>query len=204
MALHKVHYPSVSNLPLREAKATLRAVVRKNRKARSHAQLEALEHDLMAQALDFIGDSKVIASYISVNQEPPTLRLSDALIANGRRLLVPKLGPGLSREWAWYQGHEDLSEQAPGRPPAPSGQPLGAEILGEVNLVIIPALLVNHDGMRLGQGGGWYDRVLKQVPRGTPVAAMIFPEEFVDFALPQDENDMPVSAVILPDGVVQL
>ncbi|KMY23666.1 5-formyltetrahydrofolate cyclo-ligase [Actinobaculum suis] len=204
MTLQKISYPDVSTMELRDAKSALRAKVREARASRGAARLAEAEKGFIAQALDYIGESKVIASYISVNQEPPTLQLCDEIISSGRRLLVPKLGPGLSREWAWYQGREDLSEQAPGRPPAPSGTPLSAEILADVDVVIIPALLVNHDGVRLGQGGGWYDRVLKQVPRNMPVAAMVFPEEFVDFKLPRDENDMPVHTVILPDRVVEL
>ena len=63
----------------------------------------------------------------------------------------------------------------------------------------MPATLVDRHGRRIGQGGGWYDRVLKQVSPTTRVGAMVFPEEYVDVDLPQDPMDRPVSFVILPD-----
>lgn len=82
-----------------------------------------------------------------------------------RELLLPKLGPGLSREWGWYRGAEDLLREAPGRcPPEPSGPAISSDILSEVGALLMPAILVDRQGRRIGQGGGWYDRVLKHQP----------------------------------------
>lgn len=63
----------------------------------------------------------------------------------------------------------------------------------------MPATLVDRQGRRIGQGGGWYDRVLKQISPTTKVGAMVYPEEFVDIPLPQDPMDRPVHYVVLPD-----
>ena len=92
-----------------------------------------------------------------------------------------------------------MKVNAPGRPPEPSGEALSSEILSTVDVLIIPATLVDREGRRIGQGGGWYDRVLKQVSSNTRVGAMVYPEEYVDIELPQDPMDRSVAFVILPD-----
>jgi 5-formyltetrahydrofolate cyclo-ligase len=65
--------------------------------------------------------------------------------------------------------------------------------------VLVPALAVGRDGVRLGRGGGSYDRALARVAPGTPRAALLFDEELVD-ALPADPWDVPVTDVVSPSG----
>ncbi|MDN6486204.1 MAG: 5-formyltetrahydrofolate cyclo-ligase [Ancrocorticia sp.] len=199
MGKNEVALPDVTGLDVEDAKQALRSVARDVRKRRSAAAREELGAQWVSTALDFIGEARTVACYVAVNNEPPTLKLCEAIASNGCDLLLPKLGPGLSREWAWYQGAEDMKVNAPGRPPEPSGEALSSEILSTVDVLIIPATLVDREGRRIGQGGGWYDRVLKQVSSNSRVGAMVYPEEYVDIELPQDPMDRSVAFVILPD-----
>ena len=114
---------------------------------------------------------------------------------------MPVLGSGLQRDWAEYAGPDDLRERAPGRPPEPGGDTLGAAALGDAEVVIAPALAVDTTGARLGQGGGWYDRALEHIRPGVPVVALVFPEELYDAAsrpLPRERHDRLVDAVATP------
>lgn len=199
MEKQMVALPDVTGLDVEDAKQALRSVARDLRKKRPAAVREELEAQWVTTALDFLADAQIVACYVSVNHEPRTHALCEAIAARGCKLLLPKLGPGLAREWAWYQGAEDLAVNAPGRPPEPSGESISSDILASVDALIMPATLVDRHGRRIGQGGGWYDRVLKQVSPTTRVGAMVFPEEYVDVDLPQDPMDRPVSFVILPD-----
>ena len=111
------------------------------------------------------------------------------------------LGSGLQRDWAEYAGPDDLRERAPGRPPEPGGPTLGAAALADADVVIAPALAVDTTGARLGQGGGWYDRALEHIRPGTPVVALVFPEELYDAEkrpLPRERHDRLVDAVATP------
>ena len=117
----------------------------------------------------------------------------------GKKLLLPKLGPKLSREWGWYRGPDDLQVMAPGRPPEPGGECLTSKVLDAVDVLLVPAILVGRHGQRIGQGGGWYDRILKQVRPDARIGAMIYPDEYVEAELPQDPMDVCVHYVILPD-----
>jgi 5-formyltetrahydrofolate cyclo-ligase len=54
--------------------------------------------------------------------------------------------------------------------------------------------------MRLGRGGGSYDRALGRVPVGTLTCTLLFEGEIVD-RVPADEHDRPVTAAVTPSGI---
>lgn len=199
--MNRLELSDVSGLDVEDAKQILRAEVRDHRTRRSDREREHLAMQWISTAMSFVAKVDIVAAYVSFNDEPPTLPILDALIRSGRKVLLPKLGPTLKREWAWYRGADDLSVLAPGRPPEPSGRSLPTEILADVPMLIVPALLVDGHGRRLGQGGGWYDRVLKRTRPGTKVGAMVYPEEFVSLDLPQDDMDRPVGYALLPGAI---
>ena len=71
-------------------------------------------------------------------------------------------------------------------------------------LVVVPALAVDRRGVRLGRGGGFYDRSLDDRNPHARLIAMVRDVEFVD-ELPADPHDVPMTHVITPQrGVVQL
>lgn len=192
------------NLEYEEAKQHLRSKVRANRKQRSISMHNELAKSWETTVLSFISGAKTVAAFVSTENEPQTYSICTAIADSGVQLLLPKLGPGLTRSWGYFKGIDDLEQLAPGRPPEPSGAAFDNDILKTVDAMIIPALLISKFGERLGQGGGWYDRALKTVNPDLPIGAMVFPEELVDFHLPQDEYDMTVGYALLPDHIVTL
>ena len=56
--------------------------------------------------------------------------------------------------------------------------------------------------MRLGRGGGSYDRALGRVPVGTFVCTLLYGDEIVD-RVPADVHDRPVTAAVTPDGITR-
>lgn len=67
--------------------------------------------------------------------------------------------------------------------------------LGEIDIVVVPGVAFDGNNSRLGRGGGYYDRFLKNLPRGTPIIGLAFDFQIVE-SLPQDSHDIPVSKVI--------
>ena len=63
----------------------------------------------------------------------------------------------------------------------------------EIDLVIVPALMADKSGYRLGYGGGYYDRFLANFSGKTLCA---IPKEFYTERLPHEEFDIPVDLVI--------
>ncbi|QJC22438.1 5-formyltetrahydrofolate cyclo-ligase [Arcanobacterium buesumense] len=194
----ELRLPDTSGMEIEEAKQAIRAAIRDRRKAKAHV----FSDEWVEPALEFTYGLKTVACYVSLDSEPPTSLLLDALADSGKTVFLPKLGPGLTRAWGEYRGREDLAQLAPGRPPEPSGGALTNDILRSVDAMIIPGLALSYAGQRMGQGGGWYDRALKTSGVTHRVAQMIFPWEFVNVDLPQDEMDMLVPYALLPDGLV--
>ena len=149
-----------------------------------------------------ISSARVIASYISYGDEPNTAELNQAIIAAGKKLLLPRMvevngEPGL--EWVSWNGDRQYLKER-GRILEPIGP---ADIdLNQIAVLIVPALRVDGDGYRLGQGGGFYDRALAQVDAWT--IALIFPEEISGQPLPRESHDVPVHAYATYDMVVRL
>lgn len=155
----------------------------------------------MIRSLPQIAAAHTVAAYVAVGAEPPTDRILWDLDDAGKRLLLPVLGPGLSREWAVYQGANDLVVRAPGRPPEPSGPTTGPETIADAQVIIVPALAVDTSGTRLGQGGGWYDRVLRLANPNALIVAVVYDNEVYDSRtrpLPREGHDQPVAAIVTP------
>lgn len=79
----------------------------------------------------------------------------------------------------------------------PTGPRLGPTAIADAELVIVPAVAVDRRGIRLGRGGGSYDRALARVGAGALVVAPLHDGELVD-VVPAEPHDRPVDAVITP------
>jgi 5-formyltetrahydrofolate cyclo-ligase len=178
-------------------KSDLRKRYRRERS--EHAVDTPYSHLINSQEISL---ARVIASYISYGDEPNTAELNQAIIAAGKKLLLPRMieangEPGL--EWVPWNGDlQNLKER--GRILEPTGP---ADIdLNQIDVVIVPALRVDSDGYRFGQGGGFYDRALPHLSAWT--IALIFPEEISGQSLPRESHDIPVNAYATYDMVVRL
>jgi 5-formyltetrahydrofolate cyclo-ligase len=67
--------------------------------------------------------------------------------------------------------------------------------------VIAPALHIDSQGFRLGQGGGYYDRALSEINAWT--VALIFPEESSEELLPRESHDVAVNAYATYEKIVR-
>jgi 5-formyltetrahydrofolate cyclo-ligase len=140
-----------------------------------------------------------VAAYVSIGQEPGTGPLLELLAAAGKRVVLPVLLPDNDLDWAAYTGPQDLVAAGRGLL-EPAGQRLGPEAVATADVVLVPALAVDRGGMRLGRGGGSYDRALGRVPVGTFVCALLYDGEVLD-EVPREPHDRPVTAVATPSGV---
>ncbi|OKL54762.1 5-formyltetrahydrofolate cyclo-ligase [Bowdeniella nasicola] len=191
--------PDVAGLELDEAKRLCRTSLRAARASRSPRDEQAEAHMFAQHGLEAVADARTVAAYVSEPGEPDTSQLLGALSGHGVRILLPVLGPGLARAWAYYRGEDDLQRRAPGRPPEPSGPILPADAIRDAEVIITPGLAIDGLGTRLGQGGGWYDRMLALVDEDVPTFTCVFDEELIrGELLPREEFDIPIKAVITP------
>ena len=145
-----------------------------------------------------------ICAHLPVGVEPWSPEGVEALHAAGHEVLLPVVadrdGP---LDWARYTGTDALGP-GPFGLREPSGERLGPGAVGRARLVLLPALAADRHGVRLGQGGGFYDRTLPLVDGAVVLVVVLGDGELVD-ALPAEPHDRRVSAAILPsEGVTML
>ncbi|MFJ3304766.1 5-formyltetrahydrofolate cyclo-ligase [Streptomyces sp. NPDC086549] len=150
--------------------------------------------------------ARTVAAYVSVENEPGTLTLLDALHARGVRVLLPALLPDNDLDWGAYTGEGSLARVQHGGKMAlfePAGERLGPDAVASADVVLLPGLAVDERGMRLGRGGGSYDRVLARLEHAGVHPArvvLLYDSEIVEH-IPEEAHDRPVHAVVTPSGV---
>ncbi|MGA5446216.1 5-formyltetrahydrofolate cyclo-ligase [Streptomyces umbrinus] len=163
---------------------------------------------LAARALELpeLAHARTVAAYVSVGSEPGTRALLDALHARGVRVLLPALLADNDLDWGAYAGEGSLvSVQHRGKMALlePAGERLGPDAVLTADAVLLPGLAVDARGMRLGRGGGSYDRVLARLDRAgadPALVVLLYDSEVVD-RVPEEPHDRPVHAVVTPSGV---
>ena len=144
-----------------------------------------------------------IAAYYSLSSEPDTHGLVYALWKRGGYVLLPLLRPDADLDWASYEGPDSL-RPGPRGLAEPSEPPRGMDAVTRADLVLVPALAVDRSGLRLGRGGGSYDRALARVAPGIPTIALLYDGELLD-EVPADGHDQRVRLVARPSaGITRL
>ncbi|WP_436845823.1 5-formyltetrahydrofolate cyclo-ligase [Streptomyces tibetensis] len=163
---------------------------------------------LAGRALELpeLAGAGTVAAYVSVGSEPGTLALLDALRARGVRVLLPVLLPDNDLDWGAYEGEGSLASVRHGGRMAlmePVGERLGPDAVTTADAVLLPGLAVDERGMRLGRGGGSYDRVLARLERAGahPALVVLLYDSEVVGHVPEEPHDRPVHAVVTPSGV---
>jgi 5-formyltetrahydrofolate cyclo-ligase len=159
-----------------------------------------------ALGLPELAHARTVAAYVSVGSEPGTLALLDALRARGVRVLLPALLPDNDLDWGAYAGEGSLARIQHGGKMAlfePAGERLGPDAVTGADVVLLPGLAVDARGMRLGRGGGSYDRVLTRLERADarPALVVLLYDSEVVGHVPEEAHDRPVHAVVTPSGV---
>ncbi|MFE2063791.1 5-formyltetrahydrofolate cyclo-ligase [Streptomyces sp. NPDC059467] len=158
-----------------------------------------------ALELPELAGARTVAAYVSVGNEPGTMVLLDALLTRGVRVLLPALLPDNDLDWGAYAGEGSLARVQHGGKMAlfePSGERLGPDAVLSADVVLLPGLAVDARGMRLGRGGGSYDRVLARLERAgahPALVVLLYDTEVVEH-VPAEEHDRPVQAVVTPSG----
>jgi 5-formyltetrahydrofolate cyclo-ligase len=156
-------------------------------RAQAAAAIQAVLRDLVrAQS------PAMIAGYIPLGPEPGGPDLPEVL---GDRLILPVLLPDNDLDWVRYEGPETLRAGRMGLR-EPSGPRLGVGAVAEATLMIVPALAVDRTGMRLGRGGGSYDRALARARQAYTVALLHDGELLA--TVPAEPHDRRVHAAITP------
>lgn len=134
--------------------------------------------------------AKTIATYLSTELEFNTQPLIAQALADGKRVVVPKVLPGRKMVFMVYDAGS-IQTSAFGVP-----EPISGEIVEKsaIDLIHVPGLAWNDAGFRIGYGGGFYDRYLADF-QGKTVSTIY---DFQVQAFEAESFDIAVQTVLTP------
>ncbi|MBB2986022.1 5-formyltetrahydrofolate cyclo-ligase [Terracoccus luteus] len=194
-------------------KGDLRHVLRRERRERvaalTPARREAAGAALASAVLGFVppdAGPATVAVYESLPDEPPTGELVRRLVEAGHTVLVPVTLDDWSLDWTPARvgtvADRATTSRTTRQQAAEGLTLLGPDTLARCDLVVVPALAVDADGSRLGQGGGCYDRALAHRDPAAPVVALVHDGELSPTPLPREPHDVPVDGWVTTTGEV--
>jgi len=140
-----------------------------------------------------------VAFYSAIGDEVPVDIAAATTRARGARSVYPvRTEAGLMM--ALVNGGDSLLLSGEGiREPGPDRAPVSAS---EIDVFVVPGLMFDRAGRRLGRGGGHYDRYLEQRRTDATTIGICFVEHLVD-ELPADSWDVAMDLIVTDEIVVR-
>jgi 5-formyltetrahydrofolate cyclo-ligase len=177
-----------------EAKHQLRRTLRAARSRLSESARERAEASII-DALDALCvDVGTVGLYAAAGSEVSLDALALRLERRGIALAWPKVQGDVLRFYRAHltdllPGYRGLREPATEVPPCP---------ISELDLLLVPGIGFDRQGRRLGQGGGFYDRLLINAG-GLHTIGVAFALQVVE-SVTVDVTDVPVLRVVTEAG----
>jgi 5-formyltetrahydrofolate cyclo-ligase len=183
-------------VPSPSTKADIRAGALKRRRAFARSLSPELRAELEAQlarlVLPHLIEARIVAAY-----HPFVEEISPAAILAG-------LGPGQRAAFPWFGGHDArmMWRAGPATELGPWGilqPPADAEPLAP-DVVIVPLVMADRQGARIGRGQGHYDRAIAHLRAAGPAFALgiAWDEQISEDPLPTDSWDARLDAIATP------
>lgn len=140
------------------------------------------------------GDCRTLFTYVSMDSEVQTCKLIERALSDGKRVCVPRVVPrqhmvavpirnlNSDLEKGYYNVLEPIAELPP-------------VTQDKVDLVIVPGLVFDREGYRIGYGGGYYDKYLRILSPHCRTIGLAFHALTTDW-IPREAHDQKVMLVI--------
>ena len=145
-------------------------------------------------------EARIVGVTISIANEIDTFLIIQRAWDEGKQVAAPKCLPE-TKELTFhlltsYSELEDsfygLKEPNPEKTKTISG--------GKIDFLLVPGLLYDRSGYRIGYGGGYYDRFLAKAKPFTCVLA--YSQQLMSQPLPHEDFDIPVDRIITEQEVI--
>ena len=172
-------------------KTDLRSTVRQRKQAMTAEDIRTRSNKLCSQVLqtEVYHTCKTVYGYLPFNQEVDLLFLMHKALDDGKQVALPKC---FGKEMRFILV-SDLSRIQYSRFGAPEPMDDAPVARDESALVIVPGLVFDRRGYRIGYGGGYYDRFLALEPNH-PTIALCYDFQLLN-ALEPEPHDIPVDMV---------
>jgi len=142
----------------------------------------------------------VVSTYWGIGPEIDPVSLEAALVARGAALCLPVMvGKGKPLVFRRYAHGDSLAARTWG-----IHEPLATAEVVQPDILLVPLLAADVQGHRLGYGGGFFDRTLKELRAAKAIVAVgiCYDEQIID-EVPHLHYDEPVDWLLTPTGLTR-
>ena len=186
-----------------DGKMEMRLSVRKLREAISSQEVASRSERIKKCILrdpDF-QKAKIVAMYASFRNEVDTVSLVRETLTLDKKVCLPKTNiKTRSLTFHLISKMEDLAPGAFGIPEPKKDCPVVPP--SEIDLVIMPGIAFDETGRRIGFGGGYYDRFLKQISPHAKKIALAYEFQVIRERIPDLAKDAKVDRIITEERVI--
>lgn len=142
-----------------------------------------------------------ILFYADFGSEVPTTAMMEGALALGKTVILPITD--IETNSLVLRKVTDLSHLEPNKygipePVIENTAHIDADV---IDLVIVPGMVFDEHGGRIGYGGGYYDRFLRKIDPIVPWISIAFELQIVP-QIPSESHDLPVDMVITESRVI--
>ena len=138
------------------------------------------------------GKAKIIGFYASKIEEVPTDNFIEKVLAEGKRVVLPRVNPGFKLIWHEIKNLKDLTVSIFAVREPKKNTPKVE--LKDMDLLIVPSVAFDRKGNRVGYGKGFYDRVL--VNFSGKSIGLAFTCQIID-KVPREKHDKKVDKILI-------
>lgn len=146
-------------------------------------------------ALPELRDAETVALYAPMADEVPIEILSNTLGRRGARLVYPRVTDDtlVFSEGKLAPGYRGILEPSAEEPELP---------LDEIDAFVVPGVLFDRAGVRLGRGTGFYDRALAGARADATFIGLCYADR-IAAALPREDWDAIMTVVVTDREVMR-
>lgn len=175
-------------------KRAIRAQFLAERKSLSQNQRDKLGKQIQRRFIQssLYADVNFLALYSAIHSEVTTDMVASCALQAGKRVAYPRVaGEGL--EFFEISSLGDLAPGSFGVPEPTGGTRLSLTVL---DLIVVPGVVFDRDGHRLGYGRGYYDRALHKCRTDCKKVGFAYDFQVVDSLPLVEEHDRALSVLM--------
>lgn len=191
----------MDRINIKEVKTRIRAEYKEKRRNIPPDEKTSLDRAVCTR---FLGLSSyrfadTVLLYSPLKHEIDTSAIALDALAKGKKVAYPRCMDGNRMVYHYVTTLDELTEGMYGIKEPDTSLPLYTPDSKMHTVCVLPAIVYDKDGYRLGYGKGYYDRFLSGF-RGTK-AGLIYSGFIID-SVPRGRFDMPSDIIITEKGVV--
>jgi 5-formyltetrahydrofolate cyclo-ligase len=189
----------MSSAGLKRAKRQLRREVLEARDAIAPDLRERWGERIADRAIELpeIRAARAVMLFSSFGSEVPTGPMIERIRERGITIALPRIEDGDLVPVAYVPGDPVRSTSFG------AVEPVGLDALDPASLdvVVVPGVAFDRAGRRIGYGGGYYDRFLRDLPAFR--TGIAFSLQVIDGLLPAGDFDLPVHAIMTEEETIR-